>query len=156
MAQELNVNVHARALRAAEKFGPDPRMQEVLDDPSWRDRFKDRWFKWERNLIVAGKVIEKGWVVPQALGIALILAMLSCTGVLYWRIIDKQAAQDKAWEERFSKQNELLIRLDQSMIIKERIDSEKQRKQTEDDQLQDMQIQDLKDKLLVINAKRGK
>jgi len=156
-----NVNVHLHATRAAERVKTNGRMPQMLDtsqpfanhgDSVWK-RFKERWFKWEYNLTVAGRTIEKGWVVPQPLGIALILVMISGTSVLYWRIIDSQASQDREVTEKLQAQRDLLIEVKTTLAIKAEADREKQRKNEEDDQLQDMQIQDLKDKLSVLNSK---
>lgn len=99
-------------------------LQEALHLP--RESFWNRHFKWEKNLTVAGRVIEKGWVVPQPLGIALLLVILGGVGALYWRIIDKQAETDKAATARYMEQREMLIRLDQRLIDKDTHDREKQ------------------------------
>lgn len=163
MAQELDVNVHQRALRTAAKYGPDPRMQDTFEvHPTWWERIKHRWFKWERNLTVAGRTIEKGWVVPQPLGIALIIVLLGGVGGLYWRIIDKQAEQDRiATEERAKTSQEInelgkiLVRLDQRLIDKQQQDDRTDQERKEKDELQDLQIKDVKDRLLVLNTKRG-
>lgn len=138
---ELNVDVHARAIRAAERTSPNGRLQGLMDESStergepWWVKYKERWFKWERNLIVAGKVIEKGWVVPQPLGIALLLVILGGVGGLYWRIIDKQSEQDRVAASERAKQsaeiqelNKLLIRLDQRLIDKDKADAVQQQK----------------------------
>jgi hypothetical protein len=97
-------------------------MQESFDEPraSWWSEFKERWFKWER-ITLAGKVIEKGWVVPQPLGIALLLVLLGGVGSLYWRLTDKateQSAQTQAVRE-------MLIRLDQRLIDKNDHDNQR-------------------------------
>jgi len=154
MITDVNVKriqaARAQTGKSSGEIVPQDFALRPLSSPaSWWAQFKERYFKWER-LTVAGKVIEKGWVMPQALGIALILTMLSCTGVLYWRIIDKQADQDKTWNDRFDKQNELLIRMDQTIIMKTQQDNEKQRKQQEENELQDLKIQQLKDQILVM------
>lgn len=83
---------------------------------------------------MAGRNIEKGWVIPQGLGIALILLIVSSTGVLYWRIIDKQSDQDKSWNAQFSQNTELLIRLDER--LKNKNESDNQRFQELKDDLQ--------------------
>lgn len=117
---------HTRAVAAAKRNGSTGELSELepLDNmptPAWWHKY----FKWEENLTVAGKTIEKGWVVPQPLGIALLLVILGGVGGLYWRIIDKQAETDKAATTRYLEQREMLIRLDQRLIDKDTHDREK-------------------------------
>jgi hypothetical protein len=57
-------------------------------------------------------------VVPQPLGIALLLVILGGVGSLYWRIADKQVEADKAATTRYIEQREMMIRLDQRLIDK--------------------------------------
>lgn len=64
-------------------------------------------FKWENNLIVSGRTIEKGWVIPQPLGIALILLILSGVGTIYWRLDSRIDAKDQAYQE----QRDMLIEI---------------------------------------------
>jgi len=102
---------------------------------------------------VAGRTIEKGWVVPQPLGIALLVVILGGVGSLYWRIIDKQNAQDVMVNSKLQEQRDLLIRLDQRLMDKQSVDDKVERERKEKDDLQDLQIKQVNDKLLVLNAK---
>jgi hypothetical protein len=159
MSQNISdVNVAVHRQEARDRVRATSRLQEAVQTTPttirWYERLWGRIFTRE-NLIVAGREIKNGWVVPQALGVALILVIISGTSVLYWRIIDKQASQDKAFSDKFERQNELLIRLDQRLIDKSIHDAEEERKTKEANELQDMKIQDMKEKLLVLNAKRG-
>lgn len=129
------VNVHTHAINARKRTNGSGPLRPVGDDPpetplptgrSWRD-----FFKWE-TLTVAGKVIEKGWAIPQNLGIALIVLVLGGVGGMYWRMDSKldaavTADQDsRAKAEAATKENrELLIRLDQKLIDKDTHDREK-------------------------------
>lgn len=69
---------------------------------------------------MAGREIKNGWVIPQPLGIALIIFILGGTGGLYWRMSDNIALQNKA----LSDQKEMIIRLDQRLIDKNDRDQE--------------------------------
>lgn len=108
---------------------------------------------------MAGRTINKGWVLPQPLGIALILTIISGVGAIYWRTTDRIDKQSEVFTEVFSKemreQRDLMIRLDQRLIDKTVHDAEEQRKVKEATELQAMHLQDVKDKLLVINTKLG-
>lgn len=110
-----NVNVRDHATEAADRGRTHRRLQGVMDasrktgEPWW-----SKYFKWEHNLTVAGRTIEKGWVVPQPLGIALIVVMLGGVGTLYWRVTDK--VSDSAREVQ--QVREMLIRVDQRLIDK--------------------------------------
>lgn len=57
-------------------------LQETLQLPR-KESWWERNFKWEKNLTVAGRTLEKGWVVPQQLGIALIVVILGVIGWAY-------------------------------------------------------------------------
>lgn len=111
-----------------------------------------RWFEWEHNLIVAGRTIEKGWVVPQGLGIALIILMLGGVSGLYWRMSEKVIEQNSKLQD----QRELLIRMDQRLMDKQSTDEKIEREHRNKDDLQDLQIKDVNDKLLVLNASARK
>lgn len=124
-------------------------LQGIVDKPPWWKQY----FKWE-NLTVAGRTIEKGWVVPQPLGIALLLVILGGVGSLYWRITDKQVESDKTATVRYMEQREMMIRLDQRFIDKEAHDVQERKQLKETQELHALQIQDLKDKLLVANVAR--
>lgn len=117
MCAATNLHAAATSTIAAEANG---RMQGIVHpaqpQPWWR-----KHFQWERNLTVAGRIIEKGWVVSQGMGIALIVVMLGGVGGLYWRIIDKQAEAGKETQSV----RELLIRLDQRLIDKNEHDSQR-------------------------------
>jgi hypothetical protein len=89
--QELNVDAHTRAVNAADRTRTQRRLQEAVQpsksiEPWWSELWH-RWFQWE-TLTVAGKVIEKGWVVPQPLGIALLVVVLGFGGTAIWRVSD--------------------------------------------------------------------
>lgn len=101
---------------------------------------------------MAGRTIEKGWVVPQPLGIALLLVMLGGVGSLYWRMTDKVA--ESAHETQQIR--EMLIRLDQRLADKQAVDDKIDHERQNKDDLQDLQIKDVNEKLLVLNAKKGK
>lgn len=68
---------------------------------------------------MAGRQV-KGWIVPQPLGIALILVILGSIGSLYWRMNDRIGQAN----DTIAKQNELLIRLDQRLLDKSDRDKE--------------------------------
>jgi hypothetical protein len=89
--QELNVDAHTRAVNAADRTRASRRLQEAFQPPKtvepWWTTLWRRWFKWE-TLTVDGKVIEKGWVVPQPLGIALLVVVLGFGGTAIWRVSD--------------------------------------------------------------------
>lgn len=121
MQNRLDVDVHTRALRAAERVGPNGNTGELPDEPQpkwWR-----KYFKWE-NLTVAGREV-KGWVVPQQLGIALIVLIISGAVGMYWRMDSKIEAATKAAEVTAKENRDLLIRLDQRLIDKDVHDKEK-------------------------------
>lgn len=74
------------------------------------------------------KTVEKGWIVPPALGVALIIFMLGASittlgaaGTLYWKVTDAVGAQ--ANETRDVR--ERLIRLDERLIQKDNSDRER-------------------------------
>ena len=69
---------------------------------------------------MAGREIKNGWVIPQPLGIALIIFILGGVGGLYYRMSDNIAIQNKALTD----QREMLIRLDQRLLDKDERDRE--------------------------------
>lgn len=92
MRSEADVNAHEHAIRAAARARANGKLQEILharpvDVDTEPETWWKRWFKWE-TLTVAGRTIEKGWVVPQGLGIALIIFILGFAGTLHWRVTD--------------------------------------------------------------------
>jgi hypothetical protein len=96
-------------------------LQDILHlpypEPWWR-----RWLgQWEDNLTVAGRTLDKGWVIPQQLGIALIILILGGVGTLYWTMSARIDAKDNAYQE----QRDLLIRMDQRLMDKEKHDNER-------------------------------
>lgn len=99
---------------------------------------------------MAGRTINKGWVVPQPLGIALIVVMLGTATTFWYRTSDRIQTQDASIHEL----KELAIRMDQRLMDKEKADDKEQRDRKDENELQDLKIQDLKDKILVLNAKR--
>lgn len=112
-------------IRAREEVSANGKEQEPLDLPEphsvpWYKQI----FKWESLTMATGRTIEKGWVVPQSLGVALIIAMLSCTGVLYWRVVDKQTAQDKEYAQKNQELREMMVRIDQRLLDKNERDKE--------------------------------
>ena len=156
--REINVStVRTHSIDAARRNGGTGRLDDFENErgepeqPGWK-----KYFKWEDNLTVANRTIEKGWVVPQPLGIALCIILIGGVGGLYWRIIDKQVESDKEFTQKLDKQNELLIRLDQALIDKEKHDNSERREIKEKQELHALLIQNLKDKLLVADARRGK
>ena len=88
-----------------------PVMQELQQRRSWAERLREWLFRRE-DLTVAGREIKNGWVIPQSLGIALIVFILSGIGTLYWRMSENIATQNKALAD----QEKMLIRLDQRLI----------------------------------------
>lgn len=80
-------------------------LQEALHLP------KESWwaknFKWEKDLTVAGRTVEKGWVIPQQLGIALIILILSGLAGLYWTMDSRIDAKDAAYQQ----QRDMLIEI---------------------------------------------
>lgn len=123
--------------------------------PERAEAWWKHWFEWE-TLTVAGKTIEKGWVVPQPLGIALIVLILGGVGSLYWRLTDKVSEMSSSQAVKSQELREMLIRLDQRLIDKQAMDDKEQRERKNKDELQDLQIKDVNDKLLVLNARKGK
>lgn len=91
-----------------------PPMQKTL-----LGRIREWLFKRE-DLTVAGREIKNGWVIPQPLGIALIIFILGGVGGLYWRMSDNISLQNKS----LSDQKEMIIRLDQRLIDKNDRDQE--------------------------------
>ena len=91
-----------------------PPMQKSL-----HERIREWLFKRE-DLTVAGREIKNGWVIPQPLGIALIIFILGGVGGLYYRMSDNIAIQNKALTD----QREMLIRLDQRLLDKDERDRE--------------------------------
>lgn len=153
MRNEAEVNEARTAFRHYRgSNGSHVVVDEILQPPStsrWT-RFRDRYFKWE-NLAVAGRTIEKGWVIPQGLGIALIVLMLGGISGLYWRMSEKVVEQNGKLQD----QRELLIRMDQRLMDKQSTDEKIEREHRNKDDLQDLQIKDVNDKLLVLNTKKG-
>lgn len=72
---------------------------------------------------MAGREV-KGWVVPQQLGIALIVLIISGAVGMYWRMDSKIEAATKAAEVTAKENHDLLIRLDQRLIDKSDHDEE--------------------------------
>jgi hypothetical protein len=68
-----------------------------------------------------GVGLDKGWVIPQQLGIALIILILGGVGTLYWTMSARIDAKDNAYQE----QRDLLIRMDQRLMDKEKHDNER-------------------------------
>lgn len=162
MQNEIDVNaadhLHIRATDARDRVRANGSLPRFVSLPTttWRD-----YFKWE-NLTVAGREI-KGFVVSPFLAglittaIGVLLAAVITIGVtVYWRISDRVDKQSEATSREMREQHDLMIRLDQKLTDKNERDNEYKSKQIDDSKLQAMQIQDLKDKLLVINAKRGR
>lgn len=81
MQNELDVDVSVRREKARKwaRANGEPRVVFESPQPPWWHKY----FTWERNLIVAGRSVEKGWVVPQPLGVALIVLMLGVVGWAY-------------------------------------------------------------------------
>lgn len=124
--KELNVDVHTRAIRASERISGNGKLQAVIDAPHLKQaQWWRKFFRWEPNLTVAGRTIEKGWVVPQPLGIALLVVILGGVGSLYWRITDRVDAIGDKQATEMQTQREMLIRLDQRLIDKNERDREK-------------------------------
>jgi hypothetical protein len=108
--QHIDVNAHRAAFRE-HRANPTYDLQETVERESWWKRY----FKWE-TLTVAGRTIEKGWVVPQGLGIALIVFVLGFAGTLHWRVTD---AVDKISTKQTADTQEirvLLNRLDERSL----------------------------------------
>lgn len=129
-------------------------LQDNLHRPySWWRSWLGRW---EDNLTVAGRTIEKGWVIPQQLGIALIILTLSGLAGLYWTMdsrIDAAHAAAAAKDESYQQQRDMLIEIKTELRIRKEDDAEFKRKQVERDDMQNLQIQDVKDRIL---ASRGR
>lgn len=69
---------------------------------------------------MAGREV-KGFVVSPTIAAVLLGAMISAVGVVYWRMSDRVAEQNR----QLQSQNELLIRLDQRLLDKNERDKEK-------------------------------
>lgn len=122
MAQE-QVNVHTHAINARKRTNGSEPLGPADDDspedsPFW-ERIK-KLFPSPEVLNVAGRVIEKGLVLTPAMGLTIFLAFGSVVGAMYLRMDGAMKSQS----ETINKQNELLIRLDQRFIDKERHDLE--------------------------------
>lgn len=125
--QQLEVDAHTSAIRAADRARANRRLQGVFDGAPESEPWWKRYFKWE-TLTVAGRTIEKGWVVPQPLGVALIIFILGASlttlgsaAALYWRVTDAVGAQANETREL----REIVIRLDERMIQKDNNDKER-------------------------------
>lgn len=124
------VDVHARAIKAAERtVGSNGQKQHALHFSQAITADEDAATLWERIqrflpqpevLNVAGRVINKGIVLTPTMALTLFLAMAGVMGTMYYRMTDTIAAQGQT----ISAQNELLIRLDQRLIDKDRHDVE--------------------------------
>lgn len=83
--------------------------ESVLPPPTaWQ-----RLFKWEKNLIVAGKTIEKGLVLTPTMGLTIILALASIGGTMYYRMSDQIKAKDEAYQQ----QRDMLIEIKTELKI---------------------------------------
>lgn len=91
-------------------------------------RARETWwsknFKWEKNLTVAGRTIEKGWVVRPQLGTALIILILTGVGTLYWTMSARIDAKDNAYQQ----QRDMLIEIKTELRIKKEHDIENNEK----------------------------
>ena len=77
----LNVDVHTRSLRAADRVkNGNGSLQQTLDVPqtSWWHNY----FKWE-TLTVAGRTVEKGFVISPAIAGILLASLLGMAGWAY-------------------------------------------------------------------------
>lgn len=101
--------------------------------------FWERHFKTE-DLTVAGRQVS-GFVVPHWAAGVLLAAILGCMGFMYSRLSD---------------QRDMLIRLDTQLQERDKHEQEFRVQQKNATELQELKIQDLRDKLLVLNTKRGK
>lgn len=88
-------------------------------------RTRETWwaklFKWETDLTVGNKTIEKGWVIPQQLGIALIVLILSGIAGLYWTMSSRIDAKDNAYQE----QRDMLIEIKTELKIRKEHDDQR-------------------------------
>lgn len=63
--------------------------------------------------MATGRTIEKGWVVPQPLGIALIVLILSGVIGIYWHMDGRINAKDEAYQA----QRDMLIEIKTELKI---------------------------------------
>lgn len=57
-------------------------LQEALHLPR-KEFWWKRYFKWENNLTVAGRTVEKGWVITPAIGAVIVGALLTAGWATY-------------------------------------------------------------------------
>lgn len=119
-----NVDVHSRTIAAKARVRTNGRHLHV-PEPAVMDG--DAVTLWERItrlfpqpevLEVAGRVINKGIVLTPTMALTLFLALAGVMGTMYWRMSDTIGEQGKT----INSQNELLIRLDQRLIEKDKQD----------------------------------
>lgn len=89
---------------------------------------------------MAGRQVT-GFVVPHWAAGVILAAMITSMGFMYSRLSD---------------QRDMLIRLDTQLQERDKREVEFRLERKNSDDLQELKIQDLKDKLLVINSRRGK
>src|SRR2546421_3574961 len=99
----------AATVRVHDWLPKNPTVDEMPQTVPVKTSLFRRWFSTE-VIALAGKEV-RAWMLPQPLGIALIIVLLGGVGSIYWRMNDRITAQ----EGQISKQNELLIRLDQRL-----------------------------------------
>lgn len=97
-------------------------LQETLRLP--RESWWERNFKWEKNLTVGNRTIEKGWVIPQQLGVALIVLIITGVVGMYWVMDARIDAKDNAYQE----QRDMLIEIKTELKIKKEHDDQRFRK----------------------------
>lgn len=139
-------DVHTHLQRAKARVAANGGSQRALHIPKPHVSQNDtlwqrilRLFPTPEDLIVAGREV-KGFIVPHWAAGVILAAMLSIGWAVYNQI---------------SSQRDMLIEIKTELRIYKEHDAEFKRKQIENHELQDLKIQDLKDKILVTNAKRG-
>jgi hypothetical protein len=137
------VDVHTHALRAEDRTRANGRLHRALDAPQvkWWHRF----FKWEPNLTVANKVIEKGFVItPQIAGI-LLVAFLSVLGWAYKsNTADQRETRDAIIEMKTMLNERTQTFKEQQAEIKSQMDTERRvaeiQREKQRDELRDMKV----------------
>lgn len=98
-----------------------------------KESFWDRFFKWERHITVANKVIEKGLVITPQMGLGIVLAFLTALGGMYWRTTDKIDSAKESQTKEMQAIRDMMIetktRLDERSNYQKEAESKRERDQ---------------------------
>lgn len=105
---------------------------------------------------MAGKVIEKGWVVPPALGVALIVVMLTSVGALYWRMSDRVEDANRSIRD----QRDAIIRmetmLNERTSAAEKIELKRSQEEKQNQDENRIWRETMKDRMVKLEYSKGK